>query len=186
MAKPPPKQSKSNFVRSQPATMSPAEVIAKAKASGITIGRSLVYMVRGRSSEKAKKGVPKKTSTAASPVSKPMSKSDFVRSLPASPAKDVVAKAKAEGISISENHVHAVRAKDNVKAKKRRRIATKTPKTPVSKAAVATNGRALPATTAAKSSAEELLKAVAAELGLARAVEILAGERTRVQALIGG
>jgi hypothetical protein len=183
MPKPSQKQSKSHFVRSQPATMSPAEVIAKAKASGITIGRSLVYMVRGRSSEKAKKRVSKKTSTAASVVSKPISKSDFVRSLPASPAKDVVAKAKAEGISLSENHVHAVRAKDNVKAKSRR-VAKKTLKTAVSKPAVATNGRGSSAT--AKSSAEELLKAVAAELGLARAVEILAGERSRVQVLIGG
>ena len=185
MPKPSRKQSKSHFVRSQPATMSPAEVIAKAKASGITIGRSLVYMVRGRSGVKAKKGVPKKTSTAASPVSKPMSKSDFVRSLPASPAKDVVAKAKAEGISLSENHVHAVRAKDNVKAKSRL-VATKPLKTPASKPAVATNGKRLSATTAAKSSAEELLKAVAAEVGLGRALEILASERTRVQVLIGG
>jgi hypothetical protein len=185
MPKPSQKQSKSHFVRSQPATMSPAEVIAKAKASGITVGRSLVYMVRARSSEKAKKRVSKKTSTAASVVSKPISKSDFVRSLPASPAKDVVAKAKAEGISISENHVHAVRAKDNVKAKSRR-VARKTLKTAVSKPAAATNGQRLSATTVAKSSAEELLKAVAAELGLARAVEILAGERTRVQVLIGG
>jgi hypothetical protein len=164
--------------------MSPAEVIAKAKASGITVGRSLVYMVRGRSNEKAKKRVSKKTSAAAPVVSKPISKSDFVRSLPASPAKDVVAKAKAEGISLSENHVHAVRAKDNVKAKGRR-VAKKTLKTAVSKPAVATNGRGLSATTA-KSSAEDLLKAVAAELGLARAVEILAGERSRVQVLIGG
>jgi hypothetical protein len=36
------------------------------------------------------------------------------------------------------------------------------------------------------SSTETLLKAVAAEIGLGRAMEILAGERARVRAVIGG
>jgi hypothetical protein len=35
------------------------------------------------------------------------------------------------------------------------------------------------------SSVEELLRAAAAEIGLARAVEILEGERARVRAMIG-
>ena len=34
--------------------------------------------------------------------------------------------------------------------------------------------------------AEDLLKALGAEIGLGRAMEILAGERARVRAVIGG
>src|SRR5580704_823239 len=101
--------SKSDFVRSQPASMSPTEVVAKAKAEGIKLGRSLVYMVRGSSrGKKAKKGPATKaepvTNRAATP--KLTSKSDFIRSLAESPATEVVAKAKAAGIALSENHVH--------------------------------------------------------------------------------
>jgi hypothetical protein len=41
------------------------------------------------------------------------------------------------------------------------------------------------ATAVALSSVEDLLRAVAPELGLGRAIEILAGERARVRAAIG-
>jgi hypothetical protein len=107
------KQNKSDFIRAQPASLSVADVIAKGKAEGIKIGSSLVYMVRGRSSGKAKRGAPKMTLTIAS--------------------------------------VNGTR----------------------------------PSGTAVSSSAEDLLRAIAAELGLGRAVEILEGERARVRAVIG-
>jgi hypothetical protein len=50
-------ENKSDFIRAQPATMSAADVIAKGKAEGIKIGSSLVHMVRGRSSGKAKEAM---------------------------------------------------------------------------------------------------------------------------------
>jgi hypothetical protein len=49
---------------------------------------------------------------------------------------------------------------------------------------IATNGSRSSSTLGAK--AENVLKAVAAELGLGRAMEILAGERARVRAVIEG
>jgi hypothetical protein len=97
------KQSKSAFIRKQPATLSAAEVVAKAKAAGIKFTTQLVYKVRGGS--KAKKAVAKKTTTAKSvavvtsksPVTE--SKADFVRAHANLSPKEIVAKAKSEGVS---------------------------------------------------------------------------------------
>jgi len=154
--------SKSDFIRSQPATLSAAEVVAKAKAEGITLDRVLVYKVRIR----AKGGAAaKKTSLPKNGVA---SKAAFVRGLPAStPAKEVVAKAKALGLTLSVNYVYNIRG-----AAKTRRVAVRA-------------GAGVPRPIAGAPGAESLLKAVAAEVGLAKAIEILAGERARVRAVLG-
>jgi hypothetical protein len=145
----------SDFIRAQPASMSPAEVVAKAKTEGIEFSPSLVYMVRR--AKTAKKGAAKKTSTAPtrSPPAKAAvkSKSDFVRAHPSSTPKEIVEKAKGAA---------KPRATSRIGVAVRRRPLTTT------------------------FSAEELLRAVAAELGLGRAVEILAGERAKVRAVMGG
>jgi hypothetical protein len=160
--------SKSDFVRAQPVTMSPVEVVAKAKAEGIKVSRGLVYMVRGRANTtgKAKKpGAPAaKTATT---------KAAFVRGLPASTlAKDVVKQAKDAGIKLGVSYVYNVRGAAKVRARKKR--------------AAARNGASVPRPIATMSSAENLLKAVAAEIGLGPAIEILASERARVRAVIAG
>ena len=61
-------------------------------------------------------------------------------------------------------------------ARKKKRAAAKVTSTPTS-----TNG----AGPSVNSNAETLLKAVAAEIGLGNAIEILLGERARVTAVIG-
>jgi hypothetical protein len=142
----------SDFIRTQPASMSPAEVVAKAKTEGIEFSPSLVYMVRSTKTEK--KGAAKKTSTAPTrtPPAKTAvkSKSDFVRAR--STSTQMVEKAKGAA---------KPRARSRIGVAVRRPVTT-------------------------TFSAEELLRAVAAELGLGRAVEILAGERAKVRAVIGG
>jgi hypothetical protein len=72
-----------------------------------------------------------------------------------------------------------VRATDKA-ARKAKRAAAKTMKAPV------VNGTGASVASAAKpsSSSEDLLRAVAADVGLGRAVEILAGERARVRAIL--
>lgn len=106
---------------------------------------------------------------------KKLSKAAFVRGIdPNMPAKEVVAKAKAEGITLSEAYVYNVRATSKSKSKK-------------------TGGRRGPAPKNAgavrvspgRGSAEELLRAVAAELGLAHAIAVLESEHSRVRRLIG-
>jgi hypothetical protein len=177
---PKPTLSKSDFVRSQPATLSAGEVFAKAKAAGLKLTRQLVYKVRG--STKAK-GNPKKTVAAkatsistktTSPSTKlPKSKAAFVRGLPAStPAKVVVKQAKAAGIKLGVSYVYNIRGAAKTAAKKKR--------------AAARNGASVPRPITTTSAAEKLLKALAAEIGLGPAIEILSGERARVAAVIAG
>jgi len=162
---------KSDYIRQQPATLSAAEVVAKAKAEGIRFAPVLVYKVRGRAKAKGKA---KKTAAPAktSPSTKaPKSKAAFVRGLPAStPAKEVVARAKAAGIKLGVSYVYNVRGAAKMRAKKRQRAAR--------------SGASVPRPITTMSSAESLLKAVAAEIGLGPAIEILSGERARVMAVI--
>jgi hypothetical protein len=176
-----PKPSKSEFIRSQPSTMSAADVVEKAKAVGLTITAGLVYGVRSQSKlkRKAKKSAAK-TSAAkkgAAPKAAKTTKADFVRMLPKASPKEIIARAKSEGIKIDLDYVYKVRS--SAKAGKAKTKADARAATPRKSAAV-------PRPLAATSSAEDLLRAVAAEIGLARAMEILAAERARVRAVIGG
>ncbi len=171
-------QSKSDFIRSQPSTLSAAEVVAKAKAEGIKIDPALVYKVRGRTGAKRKaKKISTAKPTAATGSKKPQSKAAFIRSLREDmPVKEVIAAAKEKGIKIADTYVYRTRRS----AKK------KVTKAAARRATTARTGAAVPRPSASTSSAETLLKAVAAEIGLGRAMEILAGERARVRALIMG
>jgi hypothetical protein len=175
--------SKSDFIRSQPATLSVAEVLAKAKAASLKITPQLVYKVRGSAKGKGKA---KKTAAAQIPVSgtktsasteAPKSKAAFVRGLPAStPAKDIVQQAKAHGLSLSINYIYNIRGAAKMAAKKKRAAAKGAP---VSTTANGSGPRA-------SASTENLLKAIAAELGLGSAIGILQGERARIRAMISG
>jgi hypothetical protein len=114
------------------------------------------------------------TASSKTPTQLPKSKADFVRAHPNLSPKEIVEKAAAAGIKLGWRYVYNVRATDKV-ARKRKRAAAK--------------GRtSTPSVTlaASSSSAEDLLRAVAAELGLGRAVEILAQERARVRAILKG
>jgi hypothetical protein len=172
---------KSAFIRSQPAAMSTADVIAKGKAEGMKISSSLVYMVRGRT--KPKSAAPKSTAAAMTsapakriPRSAPAaSKAAFVRSRSHLSPREIVEDAKAAGVKLDVGYVYNVRgaakAKSSVKVIKQ---AARTART-------APVGRPV----SVLSRVEDLLKAIAAELGLGRALEILATERARVRAVIG-
>jgi heptaprenylglyceryl phosphate synthase len=136
----------------------------------------------GRRKGKAKKSaVAKKTtvseakpSTSAKP---PKSKAAFVRGLPAStPAKDVVKQAKAAGIKLGISYVYNIRGAAKMAVKKKRAVA----KSPAVSTVVNGGGSRVSA------SAENLLKAVAAEIGLGRAIELLHGERGWVHSIIRG
>lgn len=98
-------------------------------------------------------------------------KSAFVRSLPADmPAKDVVEKGKAQGMPMSIAYVYSIRTA--AKAAVRR---GGLPGVPGRRPAVSRDGGRV----------EDLLRAVAAELGLSRALAILEGEQAKVRAMLG-
>jgi hypothetical protein len=168
-SKPGPKKtsvSKSDFIRQQPANLSGPEVVKKAKAAGLKLSSQLVYVVRAKMA-KAKAKTPTKATSTSAP--KPTtSKAAFVRGLPATiPAKVVVAQAKAAGMKLSSNYVYLIR-----RAAKENRGSVRA-------------GRSVPRPIGTAASAESLLKALAAELGLGPAIEILQAERARVRAVIG-
>jgi hypothetical protein len=157
--------------------------LAKAKAAGLKITPQLVYKVRrdatakGKAKKPAAKAVPVSTTPSAS-TKAPKSKAAFVRGLPAStPAKDVVKQAKAAGIKLGISYVYNIRGTAKTAAKKKKRAAAKSPAV----STVANGGGSR-----VSASAENLLKAVAAEIGLGPAIEILTGERARVRAVSGG
>lgn len=94
------------------------------------------------------------------------SKAAFVRGLPrAMKASAVVAKAKAAGLKLSTAYVYAIRSAGSKKGAKR--------------AATKSDGRAT-----SRGGAEDLLRSVAAEVGLSRAIALLQSEHDRVARLL--
>lgn len=174
-----PKPNKSEFIRSQPPELPAAAVVEKAKAEGVSVTTGLVYEVRSQSKakRKTKKGAAGKSSAVPKGGAPTFtSKADFVRKFPKASPKEIITKALAEGLKIDLDYVYKVRS--SVKAAKGRT-------TGETVAAIPRKGASVPRPMANASSAENLLKAVAAEIGLGRAIEILSGERERVRALIG-
>jgi hypothetical protein len=113
----------------------------------------------------------KKTATAAST----MSKSDFIRAQPADmPAKEVVARAKTAGLSISDNYVYTLRYEAKKQAGK------------TSGASKGAKKQASASSTKVSSSGiEDLLRAAASEIGLSRAISILQEQQNTLRAVLG-
>jgi hypothetical protein len=181
------------FILSLPTTLPAREVLAKAKARGIKTSENNVHRVRrlhGRSKRAIAKthasgAVPSiqkadAGSTSSAPVAP--TKSGFVRGFPLhTPAKEIVQKASAAGIELDVRYVHKVQSRSKPAVAKRQPVKRSLPasavKVPVSPAKLAV--------VVSPSSVEGLLRAVAAEIGLGRAVEILEGERASVRAVLG-
>jgi hypothetical protein len=178
MARPISKTTK--FILALPRTLSANEVLAKAKASGHKTSEGNIYRVRrlhGGNKAKAKPAAASANpSKAVGGTAARSTKSEFVRGFSRSTkAKDVVAKARAAGVDIDLQYVYKIRSRSS---SGRKRVTVATP-AQVIVAKTKTNG-------SHHSSTENLLRAVAAELGLGHAVEILQSERARVRAAFGG
>ncbi|MBI4953981.1 MAG: hypothetical protein HY908_18295 [Myxococcales bacterium] len=106
----------------------------------------------------------------AKPKKTTQHKSDFILEQGDMPAKEVVAKAKAAGLELTEKYVYTIRSVARArKVRDEHRAAAKT----------APQG-------GTSSGAGALLLAVAAEIGLGRAIELLVAERRRVTAMLNG
>jgi hypothetical protein len=183
-----PKSTLSKFILSLPSALTGAQVVERAKARGMKTSRANVSRVRNlfRSSAKASAPVTQsspKTEAArpAAPTATSRSKAEFVRSFPTTTSpKEIVRKAKAVGVKLGTAYVYNVWTRDKVGAQKKKSAA----KPPTSKSTSAANG-ARPSASSSPS-AEGLLKAVAAEVGLGRAIELLQRERDRVQSILKG
>jgi hypothetical protein len=174
MARPISKTTK--FILALPRTLSAKEALAKARASGHKTTESNIYRVRrlhGGSKATAKMVAAPKAAASGNGA-KTLNKSDFIRSVPATmPAKEVVAKAKAAGMKLDIQYVYRLRTRSKPG---RKMVAVAKPAAQAMK--TKTNGF--------HSSTEDLLRAVAAELGLGHAMEILQSQRAQVSAILGG
>jgi hypothetical protein len=174
--------SKSEFIRSQSTEKTAKQVVAEAKARGMKFDEAYVYKIRRTASLK-KVTTPKKTSTAppsaAANKSSTVSKADFVRARPTVSPKGIVEQAAAAGIKLGIRYVYNVRGSDKASRKEK-------PASTVVSLAKKPTSPAAPIVKAVSSSAEVLLRAVAAELGLGRAIDLLQGERARVQSILKG
>ncbi len=181
------------FILSLPTTLPAKEVLAKAKAKGIKTSENNVHRVRrihGRSRQAIAKA---QASVAAPSAVKPvtpaagpgvaLTKSSFVRGFALNtPAKQIVQKAVAAGVDLDVRYVHKVQSRSKPSAAKR---PSARPAVAVAASARVSPARSSGPATSAPASVEALLRAIAAEIGLGRAVEILQGERATVRAVLG-
>lgn len=183
------KRASSRSSGKRPLTTAPASVEKVGVTAATELDASRVGgLVRRVATHSAHAKTPRRAARSTSVVesgapTKPVkSKAAFVRSLPLStPAKEVIAQAKAAGISITETHVYGVRAAERAKRKSAAQKGASKP--PAVSAPIVSLPSSAPKV---GTKAEALLKAVAAEIGLGHAIEVLQNERARVRALIGG
>jgi hypothetical protein len=150
--------------------------------------RANVSRVRNLFRASPKKRPPAVPSASKTEAAKPVapvasrSKAGFVRSFPTtSSPKEIVQKAKAAGIKLGTAYVYNVWTRDKAGAQKTKSV----PKPPASKGKHANGVRPSPPA-GGHTRVEILLKAVAAEVGLGRAIELLQSERDKVQSILKG
>jgi hypothetical protein len=123
--------------------------------------------------------MPRKKSVKSAP--KKTTKSAFVRDLPAGlSAKEAVAKAAEAGISITAKQVYNIRGAAKSKGKAAAKRGPAAAKTGRKRGVISIAKRA------GGTSTNDLLLAVAAEIGLARSIEILDGQRKAVLHVLNG
>lgn len=111
------------------------------------------------------------------PAAKKQTKTAFVLSFPHSmPAKDVVAKGKAAGVSLSDKHVWAIRS--DAKKRKSKGAAKKSSRKQIST-------RATPNAHGVSEGDVELLRNLAARIGVPRVLAVLEAERERALRILG-
>ena len=136
-------QTKAEFILALPTDMPAKEAVAKAEAAGFTLNQQRVHAIRWaakHATKKARTGAktvpaakavrvkakPTKHVPASKPqpeakpkTAKPITKAAYVLGFAAgTPAADIVAKGKGEGIKLSVAHVYAIRTAAKAKAKK--------------------------------------------------------------------
>lgn len=173
--KPTAKPNKSAFVRSLAFDMPSAEVIAKARAKGMTLTRNDVHAIRAIARRKQKPG--KEAGSAARGAARKgtVNKSAFVRSLPGNlSAAEVISRARGQGIKLSAAQVYTIRANARRKAEDSPRALSRGAPTGLRVARFSGGG-----------GSENDFVRMALDLGLVRAEGILSSLRNRAAAGLG-
>ena len=143
-------------------------VLAMAKSAGISLSKTYLYLLRG-SSKSAEAPKPKQAVVAASKAAQ------------AGPSTGASVSSTSSSPSGKRIGTRASTVAGQAKVAEVKRTRAPTPKTKTTG-----NGASVARPITTPSSAEDLLRAVAAEIGLARAVEILAEQRAILRQVIGG
>jgi len=182
--------SKTAFVLAQPPGTKPKQIAEAASAAGIEITAKYVSNILSAAKSAGKKAPAKKTAAKTAPAkavvpakkgrSSGGNKSEFIRSVPkdVKPA-EVVKLAAAKGISITAGLVHTVRSQLKKKGVESLAPTAKRPGRPPS-----AHKSPAPAPVGGSSDRERQLVALAVDVGLARAVELIEGLRARIGELI--
>lgn len=116
---------KDAFIRAQPASMSPAQIVEEGKKAGLIFTAKYAYKTR-RPAKRATPDAVAKTPTVTSKArgrktsrkARRSTKAEFVRTMPATmPAKEVVAQAASRGIYLSNANVSLIRGKGRTGAR---------------------------------------------------------------------
>jgi DNA-binding transcriptional MocR family regulator len=167
--------SKSAFVRGLPPSMPAKEVVAKAKAAGLTLSDRYVHVIRSIAKRAQRNGhtALKAPRRGGRPIS---SKRTFVLSLPASlSAAEVIKRAKAEGMNLTTNYVYKIRSRGAAANEAAMSVASPSARgrgRVVSDIARSVNG---------SNNHDEHFVALVLDVGLARAAALLERVRARVQ-----
>ena len=183
-----PQSDLTKYILSLPTTLGPKAVVAKAKEKGYVTSEKNVHRVRsakrksGAAPAAAKKASPPKAARKSAPKATAkrgakggVNKSAFVRGLATSmSAKDVVDKAKAAGITLSEKYVYNVRASHRTRGASAPKRGPGRPPKATSTVVVRHTGA---------QGAEHTFVSACLDLGLTRAGELLALLRDKVRAV---
>lgn len=174
--KPKAKINKSEWIRQQPAALTARELVDKAKKEGIELSLAMVYTVRsgtknkGSEVVKGKPGRKPKAAAAAAPEEK-VNKSAWIRQQPIGlAAKDVVEKAKNEGITLTIQQVYTARSTGKTNGTP---VAAKAANKPGPKPKNGTAAAAAPKASPAKSAARAEFARYALILGTEQSQEVL-------------
>lgn len=182
--------SKSAFVRGLPASMPAKEVVAKAKAAGLTLSDRYVHVIRSIAKRAARNGSgsSKAVRRGGRPIS---SKRTFVLNLPPSmPAAEVIKRARGEGMKLTTNYVYKIRSRGAaahgsgaVHGADGARRGNGNGKALSRKGAAAAIVRSARGSNGHNNNHDEHFVALVLDVGLARAAALLEKVRARVQQL---
>ncbi len=183
-------QTKTSFVLSFPPSVPAKEVVAAGAEAGITLTEKGVYktryLARAKGSKTPKAALAKPAKAARRPGKRGPgdgSASSFIREQPATmKASEVVAAAKAKGISLTAGLVYSVRQAAKKKAAKARSEPTSGKRRGRPPAAAKVASKAV--VVSAGGDRERQLVQLAVDLGLGRAIELIESVRARIGSLI--
>ena len=115
-----------------------------------------------------------------------VNKTDFVLKYPGMAAKDIIAKAKTEGFALTDRYIYSIRSAARVRQDRKAAKAAAPVALGAAKGRPGGGKAQALAAPAASNAAEQALYAIAAQIGLGRAIVLLGQQQAIARAILGG